>query len=237
LEKKPPPEEKPVPQPPAKPDADKEEPKAKPDEDAAKLRQMIAEEMQSAEKKLKERDPGEDTRQLQDDALRNLDKLIDLARNPPPPPPPPQQQQQQQQQQQPGGSPRPMGGQSQPQPGSQQRPQSGQARRERREQRRRQMEQQAKGGGRPPQSQAGGQQGGQQTAGDPNQSGMGGTKSTRQPDQLADIVKDIWGHLPESLRQDVDHYYRDRFMPRYRDLVQEYYMRLAERDRARREGR
>jgi hypothetical protein len=51
---------------------------------------------------------------------------------------------------------------------------------------------------------------------------------------MADVAKDIWGHLPETLRQEVDHYYRDRFMPRYRDLLQEYYSRLAERDRARR---
>ena len=65
----------------------------------------------------------------------------------------------------------------------------------------------------------------------PGQPGGGTARSTRQPDQLADVVKDIWGHLPETLRQEMDHYYRDRFMPRYRDLLQEYYSRLAERDR------
>jgi hypothetical protein len=50
---------------------------------------------------------------------------------------------------------------------------------------------------------------------------------------MSDVVKDIWGHLPETLRQEVDHYYRDQFMPRYRDLLQQYYSRLAERERTR----
>ena len=37
----------------------------------------------------------------------------------------------------------------------------------------------------------------------------------------------------KTLRQEVDHYYRDQFMPRYRDLLQQYYSRLAERERNR----
>jgi hypothetical protein len=57
------------------------------------------------------------------------------------------------------------------------------------------------------------------------------TEGRGQADKLADVVKDFWGHLPETLRQEVDHYYRDQFMPRYRDLLQQYYSRLAERDR------
>ncbi len=35
-------------------------------------------------------------------------------------------------------------------------------------------------------------------------------------------------HLPETMRQEVDHYYREQFMPRYRELVRQYYNRLAE---------
>ena len=239
LEKKPQPaEQKPAPppmKPEEKPTDDKDPPKDDSAEEAAKLREKIKEQMQAAEKKLKERDTGKDTRQLQDDALRDIDKLIDLARQPPPPPPP---------QQQPmdgspppmGGDQQPQGGKPQPQPGTQQRPQSGQARRERREQRRQQMEQQARGGGSRQQSQPGGKRAGPQAQSTPAQIGMNGP-AARQPDQLGDVVKDIWGHLPETLRQEVDHYYRDRFMPRYQDLLREYYQRLAERDRGRMEDR
>ncbi len=228
-------EKKPVPAEPKRPDApkpgnkaddNKDKPSDAPAEDAEKLREKIAEDMQSAEKKLKDRDAGQDTQEMQDRALRNIDKLIDLARNPPPPPPPM------------GGSPPPTGRDQQPQSGKpQSQPQSGQSRREKREQRRKQMEQQARTAGQQPrQPQPGGKEsGGGGPLGDSRgQPGMGGPNAPHQPDQLADVVKDFWGHLPETLRQEVDHYYRDRFMPRYRDLLQEYYGRIAERNRERR---
>jgi hypothetical protein len=219
LEKKPMPTEpkRPeVPKPDVKPDDDKDKPADAPAEDAEKLREKIAEDMQSAEKKLKDRDPGRDTRDLQDRALRNIDKLINLARNPPPPPPQPPM----------GDSPPPMGGDDQQPQGGKPQPMGG-------------GQQPGGQGQKSPQPQPGDKQpgGGEPSGAAAGQPGMGGSKSARQPDQLADVVKDFWGHLPETLRQDVDHYYRDRFMPRYRDLLQEYYGRIAERDRGRREDR
>jgi hypothetical protein len=225
------------------PPADEKSPDkpTEPAEDPVKLREDIAKDMQSAEQKLKARDAGDDTRQLQDRILRNIDKLIDLARNPPPPPMDKQSSPMDQssqpmggQQSQPSGGQQPQPG-AQSQPGSQSRPQGGLSRRERREQQRRQREQQARGQGRP-RPQPGGQS--QPTAGQQQQTGMqpGGGRGRpggAPPDKMADVVKDIWGHLPETLRQEVDHYYRDQFMPRYRDLLQQYYSRLAERERTR----
>jgi hypothetical protein len=241
LEKKPrPAEQKPLPGAPDKRIEDKAT--DKPADDAAKLREEIAHGMQSAEKKLKDRDPGRDTQQLQDRVLRNIDKLLDLARNPPPSPP-----------QQPpmDGGPPPMGGdgkpmdgqqpqgKSQPQAGIQQQSGRGPSRKKMREQRRQQMQHARTG--RQPRPQPGGQAPQQAGAGQPTPSptraGSAGPTTKAPPDRMADVVKGIWGHLPESLRQEVDHYYRDRFMPRYRDLLQEYYGRLAERDRSRREDR
>jgi hypothetical protein len=194
---------------------------SEPAEDPAKLREIITKDMQSAEQKLQANDPGRETRQAQDRALHNIDKLIELARNPPPP------------QSQPDSSP-PMGGQ--PQGGSQSQPQGGMSRRERREQQRRQMEQQGRGGqqrpmpGDPSQTETGT---GQTGSGRTPTGGRGRPESDGMADRFADVAKDIWGHLPETLRQEVDHYYRDQFMPRYRDLLQQYYSRLAERDRGR----
>jgi hypothetical protein len=52
------------------------------------------------------------------------------------------------------------------------------------------------------------------------------------PSRLADFDRDVWGHLPDALRQEVDQYYRERFMPRYQELIRQYYSRLAEADRA-----
>ena len=117
-----------------------------------------------------------------------------------------------------------MGGEQQPQGGKPQ-PQSRQSRRERREQRRKQMQQQARGGGQQSQSQPPPKNDAGKTPMGTNagQPGMGGINSDRQPDHLSDVAKDFWGHLPETLRQEVDHYYRDRFMPRteicFRDIM------------------
>jgi hypothetical protein len=61
------------------------------------------------------------------------------------------------------------------------------------------------------------------------------TTRTGPADSLADVAKDIWGNLPDTLRQEFDHYYREQFMPRYRDLLQQYYLRLAETERRQRD--
>lgn len=72
--------------------------------------------------------------------------------------------------------------------------------------------------------------------GQPNEGKEGGGKPPEKggpPPQgganvMSDVVKDIWGHLPETMRQEVDHYYKDQFMPRYRELLQQYYSKLSE---------
>jgi hypothetical protein len=50
----------------------------------------------------------------------------------------------------------------------------------------------------------------------------------RQNDKLADLYKDVWGTLPDRLRQEMDLYYREQFMPRYSELLRQYYAALAE---------
>lgn len=42
-----------------------------------------------------------------------------------------------------------------------------------------------------------------------------------------EVVKDVWGHLPDKLRQQVTQYYKEEFMPRYSDLLKQYYSSLA----------
>jgi hypothetical protein len=44
------------------------------------------------------------------------------------------------------------------------------------------------------------------------------------PDEVA---KEVWGHLPERLRQQMSQYYREEFMPRYAGLLKQYYSSLA----------
>jgi hypothetical protein len=41
------------------------------------------------------------------------------------------------------------------------------------------------------------------------------------------VVKEVWGHLPDKLRQQVSQYYKEEFMPKYSDLLKRYYSSLA----------
>ena len=49
--------------------------------------------------------------------------------------------------------------------------------------------------------------------------------------KLADVYKEVWGHLPESLRQEMNAYSREQFMAKYEDLIKQYYARIAEKSR------
>lgn len=43
-------------------------------------------------------------------------------------------------------------------------------------------------------------------------------------------VKDVWGYLPDKLRQQAMQYYKQDFMPRYAKLLEHYYSSLAEKN-------
>jgi hypothetical protein len=67
--------------------------------------------------------------------------------------------------------------------------------------------------------------GGQQTAGgkakqDPPE--------TAKKNLIADLHREVWGHLPDKMRLEMDAYTKERFMPRYEDLLQQYYRTIAE---------
>lgn len=42
-----------------------------------------------------------------------------------------------------------------------------------------------------------------------------------------EVAKEVWGHLPDKVRQQVTQYYKEEFMPRYADLLKQYYSSLA----------
>lgn len=58
-------------------------------------------------------------------------------------------------------------------------------------------------------------------------------KLAPEMNQIADLYKDIWGHLPATLRQEIDQYGRVEFMAKYNDLLRQYYATLAEKSRRR----
>jgi hypothetical protein len=82
------------------------------------------------------------------------------------------------------------------------------------------------------QQQPGGQEPQQQPGQTGNQPGKGGKDRTNDKDVNADLYKDVWGHLPESLRAEMNAYSNPQpFMPRYDDLIKKYYRTIAEQGR------
>lgn len=240
-------------------------PKNEEEVDVQKTTERIAENAQKASGRLKEKDPGADTRKIQEEILKDLDALLKKAQQPPPPmdmnnmpppppmgPPPPPM----------GPPPPPMDGSSgmkdKPMPMSGNNPspmskgsnspksegQSG-SRGSRRERKQRgdspmgpmPMAKNDKKEGDSPMPKMPDPKDGQakepmpkdgkdgKDGGKPDTFGKG---SPKRKDKLDDLYKDVWGHLPERMRQEMDSYYREQFMPRYSDLLRRYYASLAE---------
>jgi hypothetical protein len=265
----------PFPKPDAKaPEPPKAEPKDdKPGEaddiDVQKTAERIADNAQKAGERLKEKDPGEETRKIQQDILKDIDALLKKAQQPAPPSdmpppmppmnPPPKSDNPMPKSDNPmpkdnagGSGSQPMTGQPQGSGGGSQSKSgssgsggssNGMADRRPRKERRPQGgnptgagDPQAKdgpGGQEPlsmkPEPKDGPMRTGQEKAG--NQGGRPKTANLspkRQSDKLADLYKDVWGSLPDRMRQEMDLYYREQFMPRYSELLRQYYAALAE---------
>src|SRR5205085_10127762 len=73
---------------------------------------------------------------------------------------------------------------------------------------------------------------------DQQQSGgaRGGNSPQGGMSKIADLYKDIWGHLPETLRQEMNQYSREQFMAKYNDLLKQYYSTIAEKGRQKKDG-
>ena len=208
--------------------------------------------------RLAESDAGEDTRKTQDQTLALIDSLLNQD-NPPPKSDnnpdldkdkdknPDQNPDQKKDEQDPSGGmkdmPPPMGG-MEPKGGMQPRSGSGQAKAGQEPQ---------PGGGKQPKPGNEGPKGtakedqkdpmpGGGSAGAKKDDPMGGTAGRtggvpKGPPQgpslpLADeVVKNVWGHLPDRERQQITQYYREQFMPRYSDLIKQYFSSLAEHSR------
>jgi hypothetical protein len=238
----------------AEPKKDAEKPDEKPadgDEiDVHKTAERIAENAQKAGDRLKEKDPGADTRRIQDEIIKDIDALIKKAQNPPTPPmnsdmspmtPPPKSDMPPPMGNMGGaGSPKNgMGGGTQPKSpmgmGSSG-PSGGGSKAGRRPQRQRKPRGDSPMSMSEPMAKAGSDMNpmpAMPESKDPSgekPSGGGFAKSSpkRQNDKLADLYKDVWGHLPDRLRQEMDLYYREKFMPRYSELLRQYYAALAE---------
>jgi len=55
-----------------------------------------------------------------------------------------------------------------------------------------------------------------------------GTKEQPETADVKDLLRRIWGHLPEKLRDEMQASVGEQFLPKYERLIEEYYKRLAE---------
>jgi hypothetical protein len=233
----------------------KDQPKAEPreaepvtaqEEEKEVLRRVINN-VRGVEERLAKNDLGEATQQKQRDILNDIESLIRRSENTPPQAP-----------QQPdandgggGDAQNPMDNKNQqnPQGNGGKQPKSGSNK----------AGQQSKGqtgnggGANQPGSgqksagkQRGGPQGTQKQAGSPKPAGAkqgardgkgttggaGGDKDDHARNRNSDLYKDDWGHLPETLRAQMDAFSKPQpFLPKYDDLIKRYYRTIAEQGR------
>lgn len=226
------------------PDAPKEDPATPGEmEEPAKILERLTQNAKDVGERLKEQDTGVETRRKQDLVLKDIDAL--LKQNEPPPPsgggggagemPPPM-----------GGDKsgmKPMGGMGKGQPmpmgGSGQRPKRGGG----------DKPMPMGGGMKDPMMQPGGmkepmpmgmntgmkdpmmQPGGMKEAGTNSGTNKTGNQTAPILPNEDPFTKQVWGHLPEKLRQQASQYYREQYMPKYQEMLKQYYSNLAERDR------
>lgn len=91
-------------------------------------------------------------------------------------------------------------------------------------------------GGKKPGSQGSGSGGSDKKPGGRNgkdgNGGGGDSKDNPLMNRNADLYKDVWGHLPETLRAQMDAYSNPQpFLPKYDDLIKRYYRTIAEQGR------
>ena len=192
--------------------------------------------MHRAEDRLANKEIDDGTRQAQDDALKDLDQLIDLNENPPS-----SQDDQKNNSSDSSKSDSSKSGSSKSDPsksasGSGSSGHSGSSGSSGRKSKGRSRGKKSQGHGNGGQG-AGGtasgdkqQSGGKpdQKPGDPNGkspnggNGGGGKDSPPLKDRNADLYKDVWGHLPETLRAEMNAYSNTKgFMPEYDDAHQQ----------------
>jgi hypothetical protein len=189
----------------------KEEPEPAADEsevDQQETLNRIAKNMRSAENRLANKELGEDTKQVQRDILDDLDRLIDQDQN------------------------------SNSNSSSSSNDSSASASNSNKNSKGKQTAQSRKqrGKNKSGQQMAGNQPGqkpqpkdGQQPGGNPKDI-AGKTNLEGGPEKFADANKDIWGHLPETLRAEMNAYAsREEFMAKYRDLLKQYYTTIAKK--------
>jgi hypothetical protein len=216
------PKEKVEPREKVKPKDDEPEPREKvrprddvpadPDADPKAVLERISKNIRESEDRLRKKDTGDGTQQVQRDIVKDMDSLIQRIKQQ-------QQQQQDQNDSKDQQDPRNQNGQKNAKNGGSQQQQSASSQRQRRSKGDRQ------GTNSDPNNDS------HKTQGNNGKDGGDGRGTAGGLDKKADIFKDIWGHLPEMMRQEMDAYSREQFAAKYSEMLKQYYQTIAEKGR------
>ena len=58
-----------------------------------------------------------------------------------------------------------------------------------------------------------------------------GETKVGEPANMDDLVREVWGHLPDKIRAQMQNVTVEQFLPKYEALIEDYYKRLAEEQR------
>jgi hypothetical protein len=217
---------------------DKPEPRLQPEEgppaqeeDDKEVLERIGRNMRAVEEKLGNREVGEPTRQQQRDILDDIDRLLKKSEQ--------QQDQDQDQNQDQDRQPQAGGDQQKQQKQKQQMSRQQKSGKQQGRQKQRRQLRNERDRDKDGKQQQGKENKGQEKQGDKpepekgNKPGAGGNNGAAQErDLTADLYKNIWGHLPESLRAEMNAYSNPSpFLPRYDRVISEYYKTIARQGR------
>lgn len=203
-----------------------------PEMDESEVLNRVGKNMRTSEDRLANRELTDGTRQVQDDILKDLDSLINQMKNGGGGADNQNQNEQQQagDEQKQGGGKQNQGGKTKigmgrkgGKGGQQQQAKAGQGKKP--------GSGQGQGAQGQQQANAGQGQKPQQTQGGANQGGGGGQSQPGDAMKLAELYKDRWGELPETMRAEMNAYSREQFMAKYNDLIKQYYSTVAEKSR------
>lgn len=188
----------------------------------------IGRQMQTVQDRIGQGQAEDDTLSMQRSIIQQLDDLIEKAK----------QQQQQQQQQNQNQNQQQQQQQQQQKNQQQQQQQNQQQQNQQQQSQSQQQQQQPQNGGAEPQPQEGdAEQMGQQE----NEQASESSDEVRDRDYellpleaRGALIKEVWGQLPERVRQQLQNASVEKFLPKYERLTEDYFRRLAEEEQ---EGR
>ena len=171
--------------------------------------------MRNAGRRIEEEELDGETHDIQEKVVAELDELIKQLKRRPPPSQQnkPQNEDQQDQQDQ----------QNQKQSKKQQQPQNSAQQK--------QKSQQKKGGSKQEQQKSKAEQSKEEKAQESTDKIRNDKTKTAEEQRREKLDRDVWGHLPPSLREKLLNVSSEKFLPKYEEMVRSYYEALAERNR------